>query len=305
MTRRRTQPSLAALVAALHAAPHPWTRAMLEDRWSGKTLSEACRLGFVVRIAPGQYAHRDHAGDVACRLEAVATWMAPHGAVSGLAALWLRGWRGTEPTRIDVVLPRDIRLARPPYVDTFRTDDAASVSLVREIPVVTAPDAAILAWRRAAPPARRGLMLDLLRDGAVAAQELEGRMAGVSRIPDRHGLRHTIGLARHGVQSMLEHIAATEVFHGAEWRDWVRQGEVMAGGIALHPDLVNRAARIAIEFDGKRFHSSDGQRRRDLERDVLLASAGYVVIRFTWEDVTRRPDWCRARVREALAARAA
>ncbi|WP_159448769.1 endonuclease domain-containing protein [Demequina sp. NBRC 110053] len=138
---------------------------------------------------------------------------------------------------------------------------------------------------------------------SVRASVLRERVDSTARIPDRDGLLKVVALAREGVQSMLEYIAATEVFHGPEWRDWERQGAIAVGGRVLHPDMVHRASRIAIELDGARHHSDDGQRRRDIERDALLASVGFMVIRLTWEDITRRPEWCRRRVREALAAR--
>ncbi|WP_159450113.1 endonuclease domain-containing protein [Demequina sp. NBRC 110056] len=276
---------------------------MLEERWSGATLSEAMRRGLVARIAPGQYAHRDHVGDVSCRLRAVRTWMAPHGAVSGLAGLWLRGWRVVRPERIDVTLPRDIRLSRPPYVDTFRTDDEVARVVIAGTPTVSAEDAALMVWRRARPESRRGLLLDVLRDGPVEARALPARIDATRRLPDRAGLLKVVALAREGVQSMLEFIAATEVFHGPEWREWERQAPVRAGHAVLHPDMVHRAGSVAIELDSARYHSDDQQRRRDIERDALLASVGFIVIRLTWEDVTRRPDWCRERARQALRAR--
>ena len=305
MPRRRSQPSVASLAAALQEAPRPWPRAQIEARWCRATLSQAVSLGFAVRIAPAQYAHREHAADLGCRLEAVTTWMAPHGCVSGLAALWVRGWRWVEPERIDVALPRDVRLARPPYVDTFRSDDAVVAQTIDGTPVASAADAAILAWRRAAPAQRRGLMLDILRDGPVTGVELERRAIETRRIPDRAQLMALVAIARDGVTSMLEYVAATQVFCGVEWREWERQGEVRVPGGALHPDMVHRRGRLAIELDSARHHGDDQQRLRDLERDALLAAAGYSVIRLTWRDVTRRPEWCRARVREALAARLA
>ncbi|WP_297084082.1 endonuclease domain-containing protein [uncultured Demequina sp.] len=303
MPRHRRKPSVAALIATLREAPQPWSRAVLEDRWSGRTLAEAVRLGHAVRIAPGQYAHRTHAADLTCRLAAVTAWMAPHGTISGLAALWLRGWRGTEPSRVDVVLPRDVKLAKPPYVDTFRADRPPLAETIDGTPVVTSPEAALLAWRRSPPHARRGLLLDLIRDGAVDPEELDRRVGATRRVPDRAALNQVTALARDGVQSMLEYLAATEVFHGREWADWTRQGDIAVGAVTLHPDLVHFGARVAIELDSQRFHSNDGQRRRDIERDALLASVGFVVIRLTWEDITRRPQWCRARVRETLRAR--
>jgi len=306
MARRRQTPSITAMTTAMRAHARPWTRPELEERWSRTTLSEATRLGFVTRIAPAQYVHREHAADPGCRIAAAAAWMAPHGTLSGPAALWLHGWRGTELSHVDVVLPRDVHLVRPPFVRTLRTEAAIVTLEVEGMPVATPEDATVLAWRRANPHDRRGLVLDILRDGPVDPVRLAARIDAHRRLPDRAELRRLVAISRDGVHSMLEHLAATDVFVGPEWAEWERQGEVpTAVGRVLHPDMVHRAARVAVELDGARFHSADAQRRRDIERDALLASVGYSVIRLTWEDVTRRPDWCRQTLRAAVAARAA
>ena len=42
---------------------------------------------------------------------------------------------------------------------------------------------------------------------------------------------------------------------------------------------------IVIEVDGWAFHSSKEQRERDLKRDRELLRRGYVVLRFTYDDV--------------------
>ncbi|MFV0634644.1 endonuclease domain-containing protein [Demequina sp.] len=300
MPTSRPVPTLNAMTAAMRSAPVPWNRAALEERWSRRSLSEATRLGLVARIAPGQYAHREHAEDLECRLRAVANWMAPHGRITGRAALHLHGWRMAVPERIDVVLAREVRLARPPYVDTFRTADAVAGTEIAGIPVVTAEDATVHAWRKAAPGQRRGLLLDVLRDRVVEPQRLLERLDAATRVASRAAFVATVDLFGRGVHSALEAIAAEDVFGGPEWSTWQRQAPVDVGRLVLHPDMVHREARIAVEFDGEQFHGNDEARVRDAARDELLASAGYVTFRFTWEDVTRRPEWCREVLRTAL-----
>lgn len=291
------------MAAALAAYPRPWHRAELEQRWSRRTLSEAQRTGLAVRIAPGQWVHREHLTNVACRLAAVVQWMQPHGAISGASALWMHGWAAAEVDRIDVVLPTHVRRSAPQCASVLRTDHEFETQFVDGIRVLSPEDAAILVWRRSAPGERTGQLLDILRDAPVDPAGLERRIGEHGRVPMRAALVEVAQLARTGVQSMLEHVAATQVFAGPEWAGWERQGEVTASGVALHPDMVHRDARIAVELDSRRHHSDDTARRSDLERDALLVAAGYSVVRLTWEDVTRRAEWCRARLRQALAAR--
>lgn len=305
MTRRRSAPAVGALSAALHHSERPWPRAELEAQWSRRTLNEAIRLGFATRLAPGIYTHREHATDLGQRLEAVAQWMAPHGLITGRAALHLWGWSEANATRVDVALPRDVRLARPHYVDVLRTDQAWMADAVAGIPVTSPEDSLVVAWRTAAPSRRRGLMLDALRDAPVDRGQLRRRIDAHGRLPHRAQMLDLLALSGSGATTVLEHIAATEVFVGQEWREWERQGEVrVANGVTLHPDMLHRRARVAVELDGARYHSDDAQRRRDLQRDALLVAAGYAVIRFTWEDITRRPAWCRDRALAAVASRA-
>ena len=52
-----------------------------------------------------------------------------------------------------------------------------------------------------------------------------------------------------------------------------------------HPD-----SKIAIELDGARYHSSPDARERDRRRENQLVALGWRVLRFTWADVTQRPD---------------
>ncbi|GIG54030.1 hypothetical protein Dac01nite_07820 [Demequina activiva] len=266
-------------------------------------MSDAQRYGLVVRIAPGQWAHREHQTSVACQIEAVVRWMEPHGAISGAAALWLHGWAAARFDAVDVVLPTAVRRSAPRCATVLRTDRPFEIAVVDGVRVLSPEDAAILVWRRAAPDQRIGRLLDIMRDGPVDAEALRRRLPEHGRIPARAQLAEVVDLARAGVQSMLEHVAATQVFVGPEWQGWERQGEVIAVGVALHPDMLHRDAKVAVELDSRRYHSDDQARRKDLERDALLVAAGYSVIRLTWEDVTRRPEWCRARAREALAVR--
>lgn len=54
-------------------------------------------------------------------------------------------------------------------------------------------------------------------------------------------------------------------------------------------DAVWREARLIVELDGERFHGQPGVRRRDRRRDALLLLAGWHVVRYGWDDVSRAP----------------
>jgi hypothetical protein len=65
-------------------------------------------------------------------------------------------------------------------------------------------------------------------------------------------------------------------------------------------DVAYVAERVVVEADGRRWHSSPEAFQADRERDNLAQLAGWTILRFTWEDVIRRPEYVAATVRGAL-----
>ncbi len=55
-------------------------------------------------------------------------------------------------------------------------------------------------------------------------------------------------------------------------------------------DFLYPWARLICEADGRRWHTLSETFVRDRRRDNLAQLAEYVVLRFTWEDLTKRPD---------------
>lgn len=70
-------------------------------------------------------------------------------------------------------------------------------------------------------------------------------------------------------------------------------------------DFAYPPLRIIIEVDGWEAHQTRRALQRDLERQNALIALGWKVLRFTWEDVVRRPSKVAAQIRAALAAAAA
>lgn len=58
--------------------------------------------------------------------------------------------------------------------------------------------------------------------------------------------------------------------------------------------------RLVVELDSKTFHRTDGKVERDYDTSAELTLAGHAVLRFTWKQVTRKPDLVLALVRQAL-----
>ena len=64
--------------------------------------------------------------------------------------------------------------------------------------------------------------------------------------------------------------------------------------------------QVALECDGWESHGLDREQfERDLERDAALTAAGWVVLRFSWLRITRRPAWVADTIRRTLLTRSA
>ena len=70
----------------------------------------------------------------------------------------------------------------------------------------------------------------------------------------------------------------------------VRQYPVAVGGRILRVDLAYPEAKLAIEADGRRWHTGRADFLEDRRRGNLLASVGWVLLRFGWDDVRHRPS---------------
>ncbi|MEA3076429.1 MAG: hypothetical protein QOF60_1337 [Actinomycetota bacterium] len=70
-------------------------------------------------------------------------------------------------------------------------------------------------------------------------------------------------------------------------------------------DVSYPPARLLIELDSRRHHSSKLDLEADLARDRRLTRAGWRVVRFTWTDLVERPGWVVSELRRLLESAAA
>lgn len=74
------------------------------------------------------------------------------------------------------------------------------------------------------------------------------------------------------------------------------QIEVLHGDVYARADLVDRTLRLALEADSFEWHGGRQALARDAHRYNLMAVAGWLVLRFSWDEVMFRPE----RVEEIL-----
>jgi very-short-patch-repair endonuclease len=73
-------------------------------------------------------------------------------------------------------------------------------------------------------------------------------------------------------------------------------------GFVARVDFLFDSAQLIVETDGYASHGSPEAFQADRRRQNALLCAGYRVVRFSWQDVTSRPDYVIATVRSMLGA---
>ncbi|MDX6212578.1 MAG: hypothetical protein QOF82_1665 [Frankiales bacterium] len=76
--------------------------------------------------------------------------------------------------------------------------------------------------------------------------------------------------------------------------------QVSCGGFPYRIDLGYPALRLGIEADGRAVHGSADAVLNDRRRQSALLAAGWLILRFTWDDVVDRPDYVVSAVRQAI-----
>lgn len=181
-----------------------------------------------------------------------------------------------QPDRWRVVL--GVRVAPPQVV---------MVDLLRFLPE---PDARNLAYRAGGTSEWAAFMQGLAERGEEHRHE-----PGVVQL---RGVARRVGT---GARSEAEHLLHT-ILRTAELTGWQANFPVTVGGRRYRIDVAFSRARIAVEIDGRAFHGHD-RFQSDRTRQNALVGAGWLLLRYTWEDLTQRPDQVVREIRAALAER--
>ncbi|HWC14147.1 MAG TPA: type IV toxin-antitoxin system AbiEi family antitoxin domain-containing protein [Actinomycetota bacterium] len=81
----------------------------------------------------------------------------------------------------------------------------------------------------------------------------------------------------------------------------LRQLTVWDGGVFVaRVDFCYPEAKVIVEADSYRWHSSKRAWQRDIERRNQLTALGWQIVHITWEDLTRRPQATLTRVRALM-----
>jgi very-short-patch-repair endonuclease len=159
-----------------------------------------------------------------------------------------------------------------------------------------------------------GAVSDLDRTAAVVDHFIIGRSFGLAtlrRAVERHSRRGRNGIG--ALRMLLDELrlgdkppdsvlepAMASLLEAHNLPGAVFHHVVSTSGGRFELDFAYVPSRVDIEVDGWASHGSRRAFAADRARDAYLVGAGWVVLRFTWFQVTRRPAWVAARVADAL-----
>lgn len=259
------------------------TRALLVEQSSRADVDRAVRAGEVVALARGRYALPQAGGALAAahRLS---------GVVSHLSAALHWGWEVKLPPALpDVTLPRKRKLAAGRgdglaiHWADLGADDVAGP--------VTSRDRTLLDCLRT-EPFDAGLAV---ADSALRHGFSPGRMAALARDargPGSRKVRHVAGKATPEAANPFESVlrAIAEDVPGLVVRPQV---SIRVPEFLGRPDLVDERLMVILEADSFSWHGDRAALRRDARRYNRFVVNGWLVLRFSWEDVMFDPGWVR------------
>jgi very-short-patch-repair endonuclease len=256
------------------------TRAQLIEMSSRAEVDRALADGAVVAPARGRYALPvvDEARAAAHRLSGVVSHRS--------AALWW-GWSvRSEPPEPDVILPKNRKvtpeqrrgvavhralLGPDDVTDGVTSKDRTLLDCVRSLPFPEGLSIADSALRSGFPPAR---LRALARDAAGPGGHTARRVAAEAS-----------GLAANPFESCLRAIAV-----GVPGLSVRAQVGIRDPGFLGRPDLVDERLRIILEADSFEWHGGRADLAKDARRYNAFVVHGWLVLRFSWEDVMLHPQ---------------
>lgn len=203
---------------------------------------------------------------------------------------------------VHVIAPRDSRV-RIRGLRTHRVAiDEREMTLVSGVLCTTLLRTTIDCLLWLPEEAGRGLLTDALQRHVL---DLDTVRTALRQTGQRHGLARAWAVLRDvsgGAHSEAE-VLAHRILRKSGIAGWSANVEVYdAMGLIGVVDVLFAAARLVLEIDGRAYHSDDAAFQRDRSRQNRLVAAGFRVVRFTWEDLVRRPDEVAQVVRSLLLA---
>ncbi|GAB2970588.1 DUF559 domain-containing protein [Nocardioides montaniterrae] len=270
------------------------TRAALIRATSRRQVDAAVAAGLVLRPARGRYvvAQADEARVAAhalsgtlCLASAALHWGWAVKTIPERPQVTVPKNRKVDPRRTAGVDLRRLTLGPDDIVDGVTGQDRTLLDCLRHLPFDESLAIADSALRSGYSPSRlRAMVRDARGTGGGRMRRVADLATADSANPFESALR-AIAL---GVSGLT-----------------VRpQVAIRDDGIFLaRPDLVDEDLRIVLEADSFEWHGGRADLRKDARRYNALAVRGWLVLRFSWEDVMFEPELVRSTLERAVAGR--
>lgn len=205
------------------------------------------------------------------------------------------------PERPHVTVPRNSSRFLREDVVAHRADRGPTDVVVRDGVLLTTPLRTVLDLGRRLPMPEGVAVLDsALRSRAVRRRQL-GKAVGSGRGPGSRALTRAVSLADPRSDSFLESYCRALLAAAGLAPERTQHWIVGPGGRRVaRVDFAWPAYRLVVEVDGYEFHADRARYRADRRRQNAIELAGWLVLRFSWEDVLGRPDAVVASVRRGL-----
>ena len=239
-----------------------------------------------------------------------ATLALPGAVASHQTAAELHGFSHVPRGRTVVTAPRGTNHRSPlAHVHEYRGIDATEHTFVERIPVTT-PELTVFHLAAVlGPTAVERTLDDRLNTRGVDL----GQMFALSDFWARRGfpgsglMRGLLAARGPGYvapESALES-AFVALIRRFRLPDPVRQLPTPWDPSGGRVDFAYPQLKILIEVDGRRWHGRDADNERDRARDRKAQLEGWILLRYTWHEITRLPQVVAAEIRTFLETRAA
>lgn len=256
----------------------------MADGMSRYAVDRRLAIGAWRPVHPAVYLAEGHRYTREARLRAAVLWAGPGAAASGAWAAWWHGMTRTVPEWIVVTLPVRSGRRSVPGVRVRRRDLLpVDVETWRGVRVTAAPLTALDA------------AVELGANGPALLDRALARSVGYREVCAAHSRQiGCLGSRRAGrllaaagdrAGSSAERLLI-RVLRNAGVTGW-RPNHRSCGYLI---DLAFPGAMVAVEVDGWAWHVDAERFVADRRRQNALVNAGWTVLRFTWHDLTGRPD---------------
>jgi len=260
---------------------------------SGKAIRRALTLGQIHRVSKGVYALPECPSDLAVAL-------ANGGILSHESAALHHGLDVvTKPLIPHVTIGRKFSKRKTELDCMLHWADLSALADDPR-PLATDPMRTVLDCARRLPFGEALAVADsALRLDKVDRSELIASAAALKG-PGRRAAVRVCGLADGRAASALESMLRSRVID-AGITGFVPQYVVRGPGFYARVDLADPLLRIAIEADSFAHHGTRASLRRDCRRYTSLAANGWLLLRYSWEDVILDESWVGDSLSRAIA----